>query len=130
MPAKHVGLAIVAGLLLGTMPMWRYAHFGGSVESHMDHEPRHGGQLGMVGDAHVEMVRRLGKVQVYVSDAWRQPLAAADAWAVFDRSTKSPLQWDGHRFVGDDEPAAREIEAVVMLADGRRLAISFDYEEP
>lgn len=130
MTAKRFALAIAAGLLLATMPLWRYAHVGGPGESHMDHEPRHGGQLGMVDDAHVEVVRRLGKVQVFVSDAWRRPLAAANAWAVFDRADQQPLEWSGDRFVGDDDPAAREVEAVVVLSDGRRLAISFDYNEP
>lgn len=130
MTAKRFAVAIAAGLLLATMPLWRYARIGGLGESHMDHEPRHGGQLGMVGDAHVEVVRRLGKVQVFVSDAWRRPLPAANAWAVFDRANRQRLEWSADRFVGDDDPAAREVEAVVTLADGQRLAISFDYNEP
>ncbi|MCC7540677.1 MAG: hypothetical protein IT379_30960 [Deltaproteobacteria bacterium] len=44
--------------------------------AHEDHTPRHGGQLGMQGDVHIELVSRPdGRHQVFLSDALRVPIA-------------------------------------------------------
>jgi hypothetical protein len=130
MTRMRIAFAAAAGLLLATMPLWRYTPGGGTGEGHQDHEPRHGGQLGMVGDAHIEVVRRLGAVEMYVSDARRRPVQPAAGWVVFDRAERRALRWRGHRLVGDDLPAAREIEAVAQLDNGTTLALSFDFGAP
>lgn len=120
--------AIAAGLFLATLPYWRFVPFGGALAPHMDHEPRHGGQLGMVGDHHIEVVRHRGRVEVFVSDATRRPLQPTAVSVVFDRQAEVPLEWSDHRFVGADRSAARQIEALVTLA-GTKLALSFDFAD-
>src|SRR5512139_186450 len=85
--------AVVAGLVLATFPFLHYAHLGGHGEAHADHEPHHGGQLGMVGDHHIELVRHRGQIQVFVSDASRRPVQPAQGWITFDGSAAMPLVW-------------------------------------
>jgi len=130
MTPSRIALAVAAGLFLASFPLLRYWHFGAAHAPHADHEAWFGGQLGMVGDHHIEVVRRMGKVEVYVSDARRQPLQATAAWAVFDDKVRRPLRWESPGFVGEDEPQADRVEAVVDLADGSHLALSFDFGEP
>lgn len=65
---------------------------GSKKPSLHDHAPAHGGQLGMVGDNHVEIViPKPGEYVVWLSDAYRKPLAlakAAGALTVTDASGK------------------------------------------
>src|SRR5262249_42581535 len=119
--------AVAVGLLAASTPFLHYASFGGSAPPHADHEPHYGGQLGMIGDQHIEVVRRRGRVEVFVSDARRRPLHPLHGWAVFDRGQARPLAWTDHRLAGDDVVGARAIEAIVVLEDGTRLALEFDY---
>jgi hypothetical protein len=94
----------------------------------MDHEPRHGGQLGMVGDHHIEVVRRRGQVEVFVSDAVRHPVRPRSGRVIFDSSVSEQLTWENYRLIGADRPAT-EIEAQVVLDDGKHAALSFDFED-
>jgi len=118
--------ALAAGLVLGALPFWRYAPLGTSSAPHADHEPRHGGTLGMAGDHHVELLRAAGRVEAWVSDARRRPVRPAAAWVVFDGSVRVPLAWEGDRFVGSDRDAARLVEVVASLPDGAQLAVGFE----
>lgn len=52
---------------------------GSTRVPHGDHNPRHGGVVTMSGDHHVEIVvRRDGGVQLWLTDAVRQPIAPAE----------------------------------------------------
>ena len=118
--------AVVAGLVLATLPFLRYA-VGDHVHGrpHMDHTPHHGGQLGMVGDHHVEVVRVSGRLEVFVSDAHRRPLDVASGRATFDGVTALPLELADGRLVGDDVGYARDLEVQAELSDGTSVTIDF-----
>lgn len=52
-------------------------HVHGVGQAHADHDPHHGGQLGMVRDLHLELAPgRAGELRVYLSDAVRAPVSA------------------------------------------------------
>jgi hypothetical protein len=121
----RIAASVAMGLGLATLPFWRYTALVGTGVAHADHAPHYGGQLGMSGEHHVELVRRGGRVEAFVSDAWRRLVRPREGWVVYDRAVPALLRWDGDRLVGADEPAAHEIETVVVLADGARLAITF-----
>jgi hypothetical protein len=118
--------AVAGGVLLASMPFLHFGHLGGGHnEAHADHEARHGGQLGMVGDYHIELVRQRGEVQVFVSDAWRRPIEPVGGWVTFDDDALQPLTWTNHRLVGVDRTAARTIAVAIAVADGTNLTTSF-----
>ena len=80
----------------------------------------------MAGDHHVELRRAGGRVEAWVSDAWRRPVRPTAAWAVFDGAARLPLDWERNRLVGTDVAAARVVEVIASLPDGGQLAIGFD----
>jgi len=126
MTAARIGVAIGGGLLLAALPFLHYASFGGAVAAHADHEPRYGGQLGMVGDHHIELRRRNGAVEAFISDATRHPVQPSAGWVIFDRTRREALRWNGHHLIGPDDGEARETEVIVVV-DGDRLALGFDW---
>lgn len=124
-PAR-TALAVAGGLVLASLPFVHYGSLAGRGEPHADHEARHGGQLGMVGDHHIELVRRRGRVEVFVSDAWRRALHPRRGSVAFDRGDAVDLVWDGDRLVAPDRASAGQAEIAVVLDDGTRLALTFD----
>ncbi len=124
------GAALAAGLVLAALPFGRYAHPGAPGAPHADHAPRHGGRLVMTGDHHVELVRRHGRAEIFVSDARRRPLRPRAGWVVFDGGIRARLRWEDHRLVAADDPEAREVEARVVLRDGTRVAAAFPADGP
>lgn len=126
MTAGKILFAVTTGVVLATLPFLHFTHLGEHAEAHTDHEPRHGGQLGMVGDHHIELVRRRGEVQVFVSDAWRRPVQPSSGSVTFDGGAPQPLAWRNHRLVGADQSTARTIAVEVAVVDDQRIATSFD----
>jgi len=123
--------AIIAGVLLATLPFWRYAageHDHG--KAHGDHSPHHGGQLGMVGNHHVEVLRSGGRLEVFVSDAHRRPVDATSGRVVFDAGMVVTLAPAEGRLVGNDFTSAHELEVEASLTDGTSLTIAFVFPKP
>lgn len=129
MSALRFSGAVIVGLFLAAVPFLRYVHFGAAAAAHTDHEPRYGGQLAMVGDHHIEVRRRHGLVEAFVSDATRRPVRAEQGWVVFDDKRKASLSRQGSHLVGADEAGARRLEVTVGLADGTQLKTIFDFAE-
>ena len=128
MMLRRITIGVTLGGALATLPFVHFGHLGDHVAAHADHEPRHGGQLGMVGDHHVEVVRRRGEVQVFVSDAWRRPVQPTSGTVTFDGGTSQPLAWRNHRLVASDHDPARTIGIEVAIRDGTRVATSFAFD--
>jgi hypothetical protein len=119
--------AIALGCFLATAPFLRYRFAAPHPTAHFDHAARHGGVLGMVGDVHIEVVRRAGRIEVYPSDAYRRPLRASGGRVEFDDGTSAALTWAGARLVAPDDPAARTVTCTVFLDDGRAPRMSVDF---
>ena len=94
--------AVAFGLVLASLPFLQYGTGGGhrhSPGAHADHEPRYGGQLGMTGDHHLELVQRAEHVEVFVSDALRRPLRVTRGTVRFDDGAVVPMQWRRDRLI-------------------------------
>lgn len=128
MTAPRIALAVVAGLIVASLSFWHYAAPPGSSAPHGDHEPWYGGQLGMVGDHHIELVRGERDTEVYVSDASRRPVRPASASVVVDGGSPIDLRPEGDAVVADTPLQGREATVTAVLSDGRRLEISFDLD--
>lgn len=128
MSGLRIGAAFVAGLALAALPFLRYAPLGASAAAHVDHEPRHGGLLGMAGDHHVELCRRRGRIEAFVSDARRRPIRPREGRIVVDGIRTTTLAWQDHRLVGPDAPGAGRLGVEVVLDGGERVSVEFDVE--
>jgi hypothetical protein len=120
----RIGLAVAAGLALAALPFLRYLHLGHPALPHSDHAPRHGGALVMVGEHHVELLRKDGRFEVFVSDATRQPVAVSEGWVTRGERTRVPLEPHGDRLAapGADRSA---VEVTVILPDGTPVRARF-----
>jgi len=123
----RVAAALVTGLALATVPFLRYAHFG-AAEAHVDHEPHHGGILGMAGEHHVELCRRQGRIEAFVTDAGRRPVQPRAGSVVVDGTRTIALGWRHHRLQGADVVDAARMDVAITLADGETLSVGFDVE--
>jgi len=119
--------AIALGLALASLPFVMFGMGGHSHASgpHMDHAARHGGQLGMVGDSHMELVRKDGRLSLYVSDALRRPLTPVRGTLQFGDGEPAPMQHERFCLSGSDNRAAEDVTCTVWLEDGTRLELTF-----
>lgn len=120
--ARVAGL-VTAGLVLAALPFLRYLHPGHEVRAHDDHAPRHGGDLVMVGERHLELVRRSGAIEVFTSDARREPLRPERGWIEQDDGSRIPLTWQDHRLRGPETSAA--LRVTVVLPGGETFSGRF-----
>ena len=130
MPVRvHVSrvAAIALGSLLALVPFARYRFAAPHSTAHGDHAPRHGGVLGMVGDLHVEVVRRSGVIEVHPSDAYRRPLIAVGGRLELPGGATVPLVWQSDRLVGRGVEEAPELTCSIQLADGRVLRMTVEF---
>lgn len=118
--------SIVLGLALFAVPFLRYAHFGDAVAAHADHRPRNGGVLRMVGDYHLEVRRRIGRIEVFASDAFRAPVRARAGSVSFGGAHREPLRAAANRLSTRDRFPHRDLRVEVELADGTVLSSDFD----
>jgi hypothetical protein len=94
---------------------------------HMDHEPHHGGQLGMVGDFHIELVEIGDSVEIYLSDAERRPLPPTSGTIVFDTGTWQPLARGSTFLRAPTDKNAEEVTVKIATSEnaGQSVEISF-----
>ena len=121
--AARAGAAAV-GLGLGALIFVRYGWLAPPRAAHTDHAPRHGGVLGMVGDVHMEIVRRDGAIHVYLSDAHRRPLRAEGGQIAFEGGPAVPLVWDQDHLTAPDDRRFDFVTCTVVLGTGEELNMS------
>ena len=82
----------------------RFAFAPGQGSTYHDHRPLHGGLVGMAGERHLELALARGtgsaELQLYLTDAYRQPISLAGVRAALTLSTPGgastyPLTDDG-----------------------------------
>lgn len=84
----------------------------------MDHRPHHGGSLLMIGDHHLEIVERGGRLEIHVSDRARRPLHPSAATIRFDDAQAQPLEWSRDRLLFVNPPAYGWAEYRIELEPG------------
>ena len=123
----RVACALIVGAYLGAAPFLRYAHLGAELVPHGDHAARHGGELVMVGDHHLELVRRGDAIEAFVSDAVRRPVRPLRAEASFDGGDPIPLHWVDRR-LRTEARSSRTLRLTVELYEAR-FADTADIED-
>jgi len=131
MSAPRLGTrsGIALGLLLSVTPFLRYRWTAPHSSSHMDHAPRHGGVLGMVGDRHLEIARSAEGIVCHPSDAHRVPLDLVRGHVECGGSVVTGLPRRA-RLVAPDRCGAGEITCEVVLAGGGSLTMTAWLEIP
>ncbi|HYB99755.1 MAG TPA: hypothetical protein VEC57_11555 [Candidatus Limnocylindrales bacterium] len=119
--------AVAFGGYLAVTPFLRYSSYGHSSIPHGNHAARHGGQLAMIGDHHVELRRADGRVEAFVSDAWRRPVRPRSGRVRFDGGRRAPMQWDSYRMTAADVAASSAVAVTIELNDGTELTADFDF---
>lgn len=94
---------------------------------HMDHEPHHGGQLGMVGDFHIELVETGDSIEIHLSDAERRPIPPTSGTIVFDSGTEQQLTRASTFLVARTDKNAEEATVEIATGEntGQSVEISF-----
>lgn len=115
--------AVALGLVLFALPFARYGFGGHEHAPHSDHAPRHGGQLLMVGDYHLERVVNGDVVEIFLSDAMRRPVRPASGRVLLDDGSELPLAWRSHRLVGSRPGPASGARYELTVAGGPVLSV-------
>lgn len=125
MSRLRLALAVAVGLAVASLPFWHYTAPPVDLIAHDDHEPWYGGQLGMAGDHHVELVQSERGTEVYVSDRSRRPVYPASASVAVDGGQPIELRAEGEYLTSDARLEGREATVTAVLPDGARLAVTF-----
>jgi hypothetical protein len=118
---------LCAGLVLFALP---FLSLGvGSREqhelgAHLDHWPRHGGQLMMVGDYHLEVVDAAPAIAVYASDARRWPLLPLSGRVALNGAPPRTLDRQGDHLVAPADTGWSSAAIEVTLTGGQVLAVT------
>jgi len=110
--------------MMSLTPFLRYRWGAPHSGAHMDHEPRHGGLLGMVGEDHLEIVRTGGLVECHPSDAHRVAREPVGGWVECGGGGRVPAVVEGNRLVAPDRCRTKEVTCHVLLGDGLTLRMS------
>ena len=116
-------IAVAAGLVLATLPFLIYGPRGHVHLPHTDHAPRHGGELYMLGDYHVEVVTLADTVEIYLSDASRRPLRPAGGRVALESGREVALLWQQQRLVAALPSATGAARFQITTADGTQLSL-------
>jgi hypothetical protein len=100
------------------------------AKMHGDHDAHHGGQLGMAGDHHLEFVRRGRSIEIYVSDARRNPLTALRGTLDYGDGIARKLLWDETFLRGPYVHGAESVNTLVNLENGEEVEIEFWLSTP
>jgi hypothetical protein len=119
--------AIVLGVGLAAAPFARYRFAAPHPTAHADHGAHHGGIVGMVGEVHLEVVRRTGVIEIFPTNAYRRPLVARGGRVSFPGGQSVPLAWHADRLRAQDDPTARAAGCEVILADGRVVRMDVEF---
>lgn len=118
--------AVALGLLLAALPFLIFTTgHGHGVAPHADHSPHFGGQLSMVGDHHLELVRKNGRLHVYASDALRRPVVPVGGTVSFDTGELIVMRRERFSLSAPDRRGAREVTCTVQLTNGAALESNF-----
>jgi hypothetical protein len=116
--------ALLAGLILAGLPYLVYGTSSHSHAPHADHAPRHGGDLFMLGDYHVEVVRRPQRIEVFLSDSVRKPQRPERGSLELLGGGKVPMRWEDQRLVANVEDPGRIERYELHTRDGARLELA------
>ena len=98
-----------------------------AASPHSDHSPHHGGQLGMVGDFHIEMVERGDTIEIHLSDAERTPLPPTSGTLVFDTGTERPLAPFSTFLLAPSDKKATEVTVNMVVGTDSDEAIEMSF---
>lgn len=119
-------LAFGAGAALFALPFLQSGvgdQHGHDTGPHMDHAPRHGGRLLMLGNHHLEIVEGTDRLRVYVSDSTRQPLRSPQASVTFDGAAPQTLIPSGYSLTAPRPAGYRYADYRIALAGAADLTI-------
>lgn len=116
--------ALVIGLVLAALPFLLYGSRGHVHVPHSDHAPRHGGELFMLGDHHLELVASHDRVELYLSDGSRRPQRPTSGSVALSGGGELPLRWQHQHLIAELPAGTRAERLEVETDDGERLALA------